>query len=87
MASPVLHIKDSYYFEVPKALWRSNRKTISAFPDLWVRLDPEFQEFEAHLLVKELQKRVDDDAQGEVAHLEEHCLAIADLWDVDTCLG
>ena len=22
MASPILHIKDSYYFEVPRFLWR-----------------------------------------------------------------
>lgn len=24
MADPILHIKDAYYFEVPKALWRAN---------------------------------------------------------------
>ncbi|VAX36016.1 ATP synthase F0 sector subunit a [hydrothermal vent metagenome] len=27
MASPILHIKDSYFFEVPKALWHSDYKT------------------------------------------------------------
>lgn len=45
--SALLHIKDSYYFEVPKALWRSNRATREDFPDYWVRLDEEYQDWEA----------------------------------------
>ena len=43
MANPVLHIKDGYYFEVPKMLWRSRNDSKSDFPDWWVRLDDEFQ--------------------------------------------
>lgn len=46
MANPVLHIKDSYYFEVPKRLWASHRTGRKDFPDVWVRLDPDFQNWE-----------------------------------------
>ncbi len=54
MASPVLHIKDCYYFEVPKVLWPSVRRSKSDFPDVWVQLDPEFQLWEAERLHKGL---------------------------------
>jgi F-type H+-transporting ATPase subunit a len=47
MASAILHIKDAYYFEVPKALKRSNRKTIDEFPEHYVRLDSDYQAWEA----------------------------------------
>lgn len=47
MASPVLHIKDAYYFEVPKVLWPSACRSKADFPDVWVQLDPEFQVWEA----------------------------------------
>ncbi len=47
MANPVLHIKDGYYFEVPKMLWRSRHDSKSDFPDWWVRLDDDFQHKEA----------------------------------------
>jgi F-type H+-transporting ATPase subunit a len=47
MASAILHIKDAYYFEVPRALWKSDRKTIEDFPEHYVRLDPEYQAWEA----------------------------------------
>ena len=47
MANPVLHIKDGYYFEVPKMLWRSRHDSKSDFPDWWVRLDDDFQLQEA----------------------------------------
>jgi len=47
MADPLLHIKDSYYFEVPKAIWPSNRESIEDFPDHWVRNDPHFRKWEA----------------------------------------
>jgi F-type H+-transporting ATPase subunit a len=50
MASPLLHIKDSYYFEVPKRLWPVHFRDKSEFPDVWVRLDPQFQEWEAQRL-------------------------------------
>ena len=47
MASAVLHIKDSYYFEVPKFLWSVNHQDKADYPDVWVRLDPDFQKWEA----------------------------------------
>ena len=47
MASTVLHIKDAYYFEVPKILWPSSRQGKADFPDVWVKLDPDFQLWEA----------------------------------------
>jgi F-type H+-transporting ATPase subunit a len=53
MASALLHIKDSYYFEVPKALWPASYGNKSQFPEVWVRLDPEFQLWEAHRLYDE----------------------------------
>lgn len=46
MANPVLHIKDSYYFEVPKKLWPSHRTGKKDFPDVWVSLDADFQAWE-----------------------------------------
>lgn len=51
----VLHIKDSYYFEVPKALWRSRRESIQDFPEFWVRLDPDYQLWEAQRIYEGLQ--------------------------------
>ncbi len=50
MASSALHIKDAYYFEVPQLLWPSNRQGKAAFPDVWVKLDPDFQLWEAQRL-------------------------------------
>ncbi len=47
MASAILHIKDAYYFEVPRALWKSNRQSIGEFPEHYVRLDPDYQDWEA----------------------------------------
>lgn len=55
MADPVLHIKDSYYFEVPKALW-SRAADDRNFPDVWVSLDPEFQDWEFVRLYERLAK-------------------------------
>jgi F-type H+-transporting ATPase subunit a len=55
MASDVLHLKDSIYFEVPRALWRSNKTSITDFPNWWVRLDPDFQSQEADRLIAELK--------------------------------
>lgn len=59
MASPVLHIKDCYYFEVPKVLWPSARRSKADFPDVWVKLDPEFQLWQAERLREGLAKVVD----------------------------
>jgi F-type H+-transporting ATPase subunit a len=49
--SALSHIKDSYYFEVPKFLKRSHRDERSDFPEYWVRLDDEYQDWEAARLV------------------------------------
>lgn len=62
MANPVLHIKDSYYFEVPKVLYPANFKSLNDFPIVWVSLDPEFQEWEFERLYEELEKVRDDGA-------------------------
>src|SRR5262245_10593877 len=32
MSSPVLHIKDGYFFEVPKSLWRQHYQSLSDVP-------------------------------------------------------
>lgn len=47
MSDPALHIKDSYYFDVPKFMWRSDRTSREQFPDWWVRLDDDYQAWEA----------------------------------------
>src|SRR5688500_11346339 len=47
MASAILHIKDAYYFEVPRALKKSNHKEILDFPEHYVRLDSDYQAWEA----------------------------------------
>ena len=54
MANPVLHIKDGYYFEIPKMLWRSRHETKSDFPDWWVRLDDDFQKQEAGAIIERI---------------------------------
>jgi F-type H+-transporting ATPase subunit a len=54
MADPVLHIKDSYYFEVPKVLAPANYKHLADLPEVWVKLDPDFQEWEFGQLYHEL---------------------------------
>ena len=56
MASSVLHIKDAYYFEVPKFLRRSHRNSREDFPDYWVKLDPDFQIWEAERQHATLEK-------------------------------
>jgi len=54
MADPVLHIKDSYYFEVPKVLYPYDYKSARQFPLVWVSLDPEFQSWEFDRLYQKL---------------------------------
>lgn len=56
MASAILHIKDSYYFEVPKFLSPANYRLRSDFPDVWVRLDPDYQNWEFERLHASLEK-------------------------------
>jgi F-type H+-transporting ATPase subunit a len=50
MSSDILHIKDAYYFEVPRVLWKSTRQSIGDFPEHYVRLDPDYQDWEASRL-------------------------------------
>src|SRR5436305_431019 len=54
MADPVLHIKDSYYFEVPKVLYPYDYHSARQFPDVWISLDPEFQDWEFERLYQKL---------------------------------
>lgn len=46
MSDPVLHIKDSYFFEVPKVLYPYDFGGRRQFPGVWIRLDNEFQDWE-----------------------------------------
>jgi F-type H+-transporting ATPase subunit a len=55
MSSDILHIKDGYFFEVPRALWRSNREKASDFPSWFVRLDEDFQSKEADAIIEGLK--------------------------------
>ena len=73
MASNLLHIKDSYYFEFPKFMVRWNAKSIEDFPDFWIRLDPEYQAWEADQLAHFLESALDDcpDAH-DLVHQWEH---------------
>ena len=75
MASPILHIKDAYFFEVPKILWPSHRHAETDFPEVWIRLDPDFQEWEAFRLYEELAKP----RQGERAERIDATPAWSDL--------
>lgn len=56
MASPILHIKDAYYFEVPRSLWKSTRQSRNEFPDHYIRLDSEYQDWEAKRQYDDLAK-------------------------------
>ncbi|MFI4877120.1 MAG: F0F1 ATP synthase subunit A [Blastopirellula sp. JB062] len=74
MASdPILHIKDSYYFEVPAWLAPSDRESLQDFPNFWIRLDPDFQKWEAkivHAKLAELNKGVP--SESDFMHAWEH---------------
>ncbi|PHR87048.1 MAG: ATP synthase F0 subunit A [Blastopirellula sp.] len=56
MADAILHIKDSYYFDVPKWLWSADYKSHEDFPEVWVRLDSDFQKWEAEQLYLGLEQ-------------------------------
>ena len=71
MADPVLHIKDSYYFEVPKALWPRDAEDRN-FPDVWVSLDPQFQDWEFVRLYTQLAKLNAIDVSEEQAKDDWH---------------
>ncbi|QDV26880.1 F0F1 ATP synthase subunit A [Aureliella helgolandensis] len=59
MASdPLLHIKDSYYFDVPRKLWRADYDSPTQLADQvgnWViRNDADYQDWEADRIIEEL---------------------------------
>lgn len=64
MASDVLHIKDSFYFEVPKALWKSNRNSATELANDYgpwvVRNDDDYQDWEAAKIIEGLKSIVED---------------------------
>lgn len=55
MANAILHIKDSYYFEVPKAIWGANYSGLKddpdAFPNWLVKLDQGYLDWQAARLL------------------------------------
>lgn len=62
MASAILHIKDSYYFEVPKALWPAEYAGVmpasaedgsELFPHWLIRLDQDYLDWQAKKLVQD----------------------------------
>lgn len=59
MASHILHIKDSYYFEVPRGLWKKDYQSPKEFYDAYgpwvVRNDADYQDWAAQKLVSELK--------------------------------
>jgi F-type H+-transporting ATPase subunit a len=64
MASDILHIKDSFYFEVPKALWRSDRDSADQLAKSYgpwvIRNDEDFQDWEAAQMIEDLKSIVKD---------------------------
>lgn len=76
MASDILHIKDSYYFEIPKVLLPATFKSKAEYPEhlnVWVRLDPQFQEWEFHRNYHDLEElakssKLELPPEGELHH-------------------
>jgi len=71
----LLHIKDSYYFEVPKWMWKHKHESHDQFPDVWVKLDPEFQAWQAHEVYHELEQEHPGDtlpSEHDFTHNYEH---------------
>ncbi|MFM8573549.1 MAG: F0F1 ATP synthase subunit A [Pirellula sp.] len=64
MSNLLLHIKDAYYFEVPKVLWPSRRSSAEDFPDWIVRNDPDFQQREAESMIESLRNLGVDVSNG-----------------------
>ena len=56
MASDILHIKDGYFFELPRMFLRSSHESAEKFPSWFVRNDADFQNFEADHIVARLEK-------------------------------
>ncbi len=62
-SNPILHIKDSYYFDVPKTFWKPSFDSPVAFADEvggWVvRNDSDYQDWEADQIIAALSDVVD----------------------------
>ena len=60
MASDILHIKDSFYFEVPRGLWKKQHNGPQEFFDAYgpwvIRNDPAYQQWEAVRVVQRLEE-------------------------------
>jgi F-type H+-transporting ATPase subunit a len=78
MADPVLHIKDSFYFEVPKVLYPYEYTSRKQFDDTWISLDPEYQDWEAKRLYMSLKARNADLPPQEKAIDDWHHFVHAD---------
>ena len=72
MSDPVLHIKDSFFFEVPKVLAPAAYKSRAEFPDVWISLDPDFQDWEFHRLYHALEGQKTELPSEETAHHDWH---------------
>lgn len=59
-SDPLLHIKDSYYFDVPRMLWRPKYESATEFADEvgeWVvRNDADYQDWEADHFIEKLEE-------------------------------
>lgn len=82
MASSILHIKDSYYFEVPRFLCKSKRETIHDFPEVWIKNDPEYQHWEAHELAHRLEDQLEDYNARQKNHRDRPQVEIPDGHDL-----
>jgi F-type H+-transporting ATPase subunit a len=78
MADPILHIKDAYFFEIPKILLKRDFKTkadVLAVSPTWIELDSQYQDFEFHKqyhALEELGVKLPDE---ETAHHDWHAWA------------
>ncbi|GIW92950.1 MAG: hypothetical protein KatS3mg110_0991 [Pirellulaceae bacterium] len=85
MADPIIHLKDAYFFEVPRFLWPRHFQSRSEFPDVWVRLDADFQQWEARRLCEELPQLLAKFPHGSLlqAPKPEELLARYEQWKAD----
>lgn len=75
MADPILHIKDAYFFEIPKFMLRRNLDSKQKVYDVsptWVELDGQYQEYEAHEQMHALEKMGVKIPDEETAHHDWH---------------
>lgn len=73
MASDILHIKDTYYFEIPKVLAPAKYASKADFPDVWIKLDDQFQKWEFDRLYFELaDPKLITGEKADVEHAWQH---------------